>query len=164
MRVLICLLITLTVVSCDDLLVDANYESLPPAGWDINDTATFNIIPQDTTTAYNLYLNLRNTHEYEYNNLWLISQIKFPHGKIVTDTLQYEMAAPDGSFLGTGSNDIYENKLWLREGVRFRESGTYQLALKHAMRKTGEVKGDTQLKGILEVGYSIEKQVQDGSN
>lgn len=155
---------TLTLLSCDDLLVDANYKSLPSTGWDINDTATFDITSQDTLTSYNLFLNLRNTHEYEYNNLWLISQIKFPHGKIVTDTLQYQMATPDGEFLGSGSNDVYENKLWLREGVRFRESGTYQIALKHAMRRTGEVKGDTQLKGILEVGYSIEKQVQDGSN
>jgi hypothetical protein len=60
---------------------------------------------------------------------------------------------------------VYENKLWLKEGIRFRESGTYQLALKHAMRKTGEINGDAQLKGILEVGYSIEKQVQkNGSN
>ncbi|OUS19230.1 gliding motility lipoprotein GldH [Nonlabens dokdonensis] len=151
-------------ISCDEQLVSAEYMDMPATGWAIEDIATFQIEPQDTINKYNLFINLRNTHEYEYNNLWLISQIKFPQGKVVTDTLQYQMAAPDGKFLGKGSNDVFENKLWLREGIRFRESGNYQLALKHAMRKNGEVNADAQLKGILNVGYSIEKQLQDGSN
>jgi gliding motility-associated lipoprotein GldH len=150
--------------SCDEQLVNAEYHDLPKTGWAIEDVATFQIPPQDSLASYNLFINLRNTHDYEYNNLWLISQMKFPEGKVVTDTLEYRMTEADGSFLGSGSNDVYENKLWLKEGFRFRESGTYQLALKHAMRKTGEVNGDAQLKGILEVGYSIEKQVQNGSN
>ena len=150
--------------SCDDQLVSAEYHDVQPSGWAIQDVATFQIVPQDSVASYNLFINLRNTHDYEYNNLWLISQIKFPHGKVVTDTLQYRMTEPNGTFLGAGSNDVLENKLWLKEGIRFRESGTYQIALKHAMRKTGEVKGDSQLKGVLEVGYSIEKQVQNGSN
>jgi gliding motility-associated lipoprotein GldH len=151
-------------ISCDDQLVSAEYKDMPTSGWAIEDVATFQIEPQDTINKYDIFINLRNTHEYEYNNLWLISQIKFPQGKVVTDTLQYQMAAPDGKFLGKGSNDVFENKLWLREGIRFRESGNYQLALKHAMRKNGEVNGDAQLKGILNVGYSIEKQLHDGSN
>ncbi|QJP35914.1 gliding motility lipoprotein GldH [Nonlabens sp. Ci31] len=152
------------VSSCDEQLVNAEYHDLPQTGWAIEDVATFKIPPQDSLTSYNVFINLRNTHDYEYNNLWLISQMKFPQGKVVTDTLQYRMTEADGSFLGSGANDVYENKLWLKKGFRFRESGTYQIALKHAMRKTGEVNGDAQLKGILEVGYSIEKQVQNGSN
>jgi gliding motility-associated lipoprotein GldH len=153
------------ITSCDEQLVNAEYHNLPKTGWAIEDVATFQIPQQDSLASYNVFINLRNTHDYEYNNLWLISQMKFPQGKVVTDTLEYRMTEADGSFLGSGSNDVYENKLWLKEGIRFRESGTYQLALKHAMRKTGEINGDAQLKGILEVGYSIEKQVQkNGSN
>jgi gliding motility-associated lipoprotein GldH len=154
----------MTCCSCDDQLVEAEYRDVSQKGWAIDDVATFDIQAPDTTQAYNLYINLRNTHEYAYNNLWMISQMKFPEGKIVTDTLEYEMANAQGAFLGTGSGDVYENKLWWKEGVRFRESGTYQLTLRHAMRKNGAVEGDTNLKGILEVGYSIEKQGQDGNN
>lgn len=163
-RYLFLLTMMTLITSCDEQLVNAEYHSLPASGWAIEDVVTFQIPQQDSLASYNMFINLRNTHDYEYNNLWLISQMKFPQGKVVTDTLQYRMAAPDGSFLGSGSQDVYENKLWLKEGVRFRESGTYELSLKHAMRKTGEVNGDAQLKGILEVGYSIEKQVQNGSN
>jgi gliding motility-associated lipoprotein GldH len=161
---LLFLLAIISLISCDDQLVSADYYDVPPSGWDIKDMVSFQIEPQDSTIAYDLFINLRNTYDYEYNNLWLISQIKFPQGKVVTDTLQYRMTESNGKFLGTGSSDVLENKLWLKEGIRFRESGTYQLALKHAMRKTGEVNGDAQLKGILNVGYSIEKQVQNGSN
>ena len=163
-RYLLFIAVMILTSSCDEQLVRAIYHDVPQSGWPIEEVVTFQIPQQDSLASYNLFINLRNTHDYEYNNLWLISQIKFPQGKVVTDTLQYRMAIADGSFLGSGSNDVYENKLWLKERFRFRESGTYQLALKHAMRKTGEVKGDVQLKGILEVGYSIEKQVQNGSN
>lgn len=164
MRTQLLLLLVIALSSCDDRLVNTDNRDLSPQGWELEDITTFKITPLDTTQQYNLFINLRNTHDYEYNNLWLISQLKFPQGKVITDTLQYQMAAPDGSFLGAGANGIYENKLWLKEGVRFRESGTYQLALKHAMRKTGKVKGDAKLKGVLNVGYSIEKQFENGSN
>lgn len=32
------------------------------------------------------------------------------------------------------------------------------------MRKNGSVDGIAQLEGVLDIGYSIEKQVQHGSN
>ena len=129
-------------------------------GWAIDEPAVFEFEPIDTTTAVNLFVNLRNTDQYQFNNLYLISQIKFPHGKTVTDTLEYMMADAEGKFLGSGTRDVYENKLWLKEGVRFRESGTYNLLLRHAMRKNGEVNGVANLEGVLDVGYSIEKQNQ----
>jgi gliding motility-associated lipoprotein GldH len=134
------------------------------AGWPIEDPAVFSITPPDTLNAYDLFINMRNTSEYPFNNLYLISQIKFPFGKTITDTLEYQMADPQGRFLGAGSRDVFENKLWLKKGVRFRESGTYQILLKQAVRKNGEVQGVPELKGVLDVGYSIEKQATADGN
>ncbi|MFT6197599.1 MAG: gliding motility-associated lipoprotein GldH, partial [Nonlabens sp.] len=98
----------ISLCSCDEQLVSAEYHDVQPSGWSIEDVASFQIVPQDSIAAYNLFINLRNTHDYEYNNLWLISQIKFPHGKVVTDTLQYRMTESDGTFLGTGYSDVLE--------------------------------------------------------
>ena len=82
--------------------------------------------------------------------------MEFPHGKVVTDTLEYKMANPDGSWLGTGFGTIKENKLWYKEGITFFEGGTYNLRITHAVRNNGEVDGVTALEGISDVGYSIE--------
>lgn len=151
--------------SCDDRLVESDSIAFTDAKWSIDSPAIFSITPPDTIQEYDLFINLRNTGEYAFNNLYLISQIKFPYGKTVTDTLEYQMADPQGRFLGAGSRDVFENKLWLKKGVRFRESGTYQLLLKQAMRKNGDVNGVPELKGVLDVGYSIEKQaIENGED
>lgn len=165
MRAVFLLLITcITLASCDQNLVDSQSASFSDAQWDLNEAPVFDIVPVDTVQTYDMFINLRNNQNFAYSNLYLITEMKFPQGKIVTDTLEYQMATPQGTFLGDGYGSVYENKLWYKEGIRFRESGTYQLTLRHAMRKNGSVDGIAQLEGVLDIGYSIEKQVQHGSN
>ena len=74
----------------------------------------------------------------------------------MVDTLEYEMANNNGSFIGKGSS-IIENKLWLKENVRFEEEGAYIFSLRHAMRKTEAVEALDKLKGIVDVGIQIEE-------
>lgn len=165
MRISLLFLIScLTLVSCDSNLVDSQSVAFSDAQWDIREAPVFKVEPVDTVQAYDMFINMRNNHDFAYSNLFLIAEMKFPQGKIVTDTLEYEMATPQGKFLGSGSGNVYENKLWYKEGVRFRESGTYLLTLRHVMRKNGSVDGIAQLDGVLDIGYSIEKQVQHGNN
>ena len=70
------------------------------------------------------------------------------------------MAAPDGSWLGTGFGDVKENKLWYKKNVRFTEPGEYEVRIKQAMRKNGEVDGIDNLKGITDVGFRIENSAK----
>ncbi|WP_405351102.1 gliding motility lipoprotein GldH [Nonlabens sp. Asnod3-H03] len=165
MRITLLLILScITLISCDHNIVKTQSVAFSDAQWSLTEAPVFKIESIDTVNTYDMFLNLRNNHDYAYSNLYLIAEMKFPQGKIVTDTLEYDMATPQGQFLGTGYSDVYENKLWYKEGVRFRESGTYLLTLRHAMRKNGSVDGIAQLKGVLDIGYSIEKQVQHGSN
>lgn len=160
----IILLLAIAFTSCDDAYVMSETYDFESAKWQLDQPVKFSFHPPDTVNDYNLFINLRNSEKYAFNNIYLISQIKFPEGKTVVDTLEYLMANPQGRFLGSGSRDVFENKLWLKEGVRFRESGNYELILSHATRKNGEVNGVTELEGILDVGYSIEKQNQSDGN
>jgi gliding motility-associated lipoprotein GldH len=125
--------------------------------WKKEDSITFKITPKDSINHYNLYLLLRNTNQYKYNNIFLIASISFPHGKTITDTLEYRMANPDGTWLGTGLGNTKENKLWYKEHVRFSEKGTYTLTIKQAVRNNGEANGVSKLEGITDVGYILEE-------
>ncbi|HPF09877.1 MAG TPA: gliding motility lipoprotein GldH [Flavobacteriaceae bacterium] len=149
-------LLVLLLVSCNADVVVGEMKSLT-GGWDQKEEIVFTIPPLDSLTTYNVFLHLRNTNEYPYNNIFLIASMQFPHGKTITDTLEYRMAAPDGSWLGTGLGPVKESKLWFKEGVRFFEDGNYTLKVSQAVRNNGEAGGVSQLKGITEVGYSIEK-------
>ncbi|MFV0565945.1 MAG: gliding motility lipoprotein GldH [Flavobacteriaceae bacterium] len=155
-NVLLLLFAALLVVACDSKRVLDHYKTVPNQ-WHKDSIVSFNFTPPDSTNAYNLFINLRNTNAYKYSNLFLIVEMAFPHGKTIKDTLEYKMAEPSGKLLGTGITDTKENKLWYKEGVVFNESGLYQINIQQAMRENGKVEGVTQLEGITDVGFRIEK-------
>lgn len=144
------------VTSCDSNRVFDEYQSVPNQ-WHKDSIIEFDLIPPDSTNAYDLFVNLRNTSAYKYSNLFLIVEMNFPNGKKVTDTLEYLMAKPNGEFLGTGFSDVKENKLWYKESVVFSEAGEYRVNIQHAMRENGQIDGVENLEGITDVGFRIEK-------
>jgi gliding motility-associated lipoprotein GldH len=89
--------------------------------------------------------------------LYVITELNFPNGNKIVDTLQYQMADKSGNFLGKGFTDIKENKLFYKEEKLFPQSGKYIFNIHHAMRKNGEVNAISLLKGVQDVGFSIEK-------
>ncbi len=141
--------------SCNDDAVYHTYQGLPNF-WHKDSAVVFKFNERDTLKDYNLFLTLRNDNSYKYSNLFLITEMQFPHGRTISDTLEYNMARPDGSWLGTGFGDIKENKLWYRQGVRFSEKGTYTFTVKQAMRRNGNVDPVVALQGIRDVGLRIE--------
>ncbi len=131
-----------------------------PNQWHKDSIATFNFKAPDTLKDYNLYVNLRNTNAYKFSNLFLIVDINYPNGKVIKDTLEYKMAAPNGELLGTGFSDLKENKLWFRgfdHPFKFNEEGDYTVNIQHAMRNNGVVKGVENLQGITDIGFRVEQ-------
>lgn len=149
--------ILLTVIllsSCDKKRVFDEYKTVGSA-WHKDSVISFDLPVLDSTKRYNLFINLRDNNNYQYNNLFLIVSMEKPNGYTKVDTLEYQMAKPDGTLLGDGFTDIKESKLFYKENVRFR--GKYKVHIKQAVRETGKVPGVTLLEGITDVGLRIEK-------
>lgn len=151
------ILFVLTFIACDSKRVYDSYISVSDEKWEINKKITFPFIVRDTINKRNLFINIRNNNKYPFSNLFLITELEFPNGKKVIDTLEYEMADASGKFLGNGFTDIKENKLLYKEHVFFPLSGNYSVSISQAMRKNGETDGVEALKGITDVGFRIEK-------
>jgi gliding motility-associated lipoprotein GldH len=149
------LLVTVLLFSCDKKRVFDEYKSVGSA-WNKDSIITFDLPVLDSTKRYDLFVNLRDNDNYKYSNLFLIVSLELPNGYTKVDTLEYEMANPDGSLMGDGFTDIKESKLYYKENVRFR--GKYKVHIKQAVRETGKVPGVTNLDGITEVGFRIEKK------
>lgn len=154
------LMFSLLIVSCDSNSVYDNYKSIPNS-WHKDSIVSFKVTPPDSTNAYNLFVNLRNTTTYKYNNLFLIVEMVFPHGKTIKDTLEYKMAEPNGKLLGEGYMDIKENKLWFKQDIVFKEKGEYTINIQHAMRENGKVNGVIELEGITDIGFRIENLLKE---
>ena len=155
-HILFILIGLLCLISCDEKRVFDKYVKTDGA-WNSKDTIQFSFEQKDTLSLYNLFFNLRNNNDYPYSNIYLISELETPIGKIEVDTLEYKMALPDGTLLGNGFSDLKESKLWYQQNYIFRNKGTYTLRIVQALRENGTVAPLPELKGITEVGFRIEK-------
>ncbi len=144
-------------ISCNENLIVSEYQSNPSGVWAKEDVKQFTFDQKDTISSYDIFIDIRNDDFFPFSNLFIIADLIDPNGNIQRDTLEYEMARPDGEWLGKGLGSIKENKLWYKENINFTVNGVYMLELSHAMRKNGANEGILELQGITDVGFSIEK-------
>lgn len=145
----------LLLTSCDKKRVFDEYKSVGKS-WNKDNVVSFDLPPIDTTKQYDLYLNIRDNNDYEFNNLFLIVTMEQPDKVTKVDTLEYQMADADGNLLGNGFTDIKESKLVYKNRMKFK-SGNYKIHIQQAIRKTGKITGVEKLDGITDVGFRIEK-------
>ena len=155
-RILVVVILLLLGSSCNNALVFSEFQANPEGSWSRRDAKEFTFTQSDTISKYHLFINIRNDNRFPYSNLFLIADLRFPDGSIIRDTLEYEMALPDGEWLGKGYGSLKENKLWYKENIVFPDSGVYTLQITHAMRQNGDVEGVDLLEGVTDVGLQIE--------
>ncbi|MGL5112543.1 MAG: gliding motility lipoprotein GldH [Flavobacterium sp.] len=150
-----CLLFSLVLLfwACDKKRVFDDYQSVG-SGWNKDSVVSFDLPVLDSTKTYNLYVNLRANDAYPFNNIFLIVAMEQKNGFTKVDTLEYQMAHPDGTLLGDGFSDLKESKLLYKEKVTCK--GTSKVYIKQAVRENGKVPGVPVLDGITNVGFRIE--------
>ncbi len=135
-------------VSCNSNTIYNQNVELPSQGWYKNNAVAFNININDSLTNYNFGLNIRNTTNYRYSNLYIFLITEFPNGNISRDTIECFLANKEGKWLVKGWGDIKENHITLKSSLRFPLTGNYRFLVQQAMRV------DT-LMGIHDVGLSL---------
>lgn len=149
-------LFTLIISSCNLGIIHTEFRSLNNAVWDKDNVVEFQIIPKDSTLAYNWFIHIRNTQDYPYSNLFLITELSSENKIIETDTIEYTMANPDGSWKGISSGSLVEHKIPYLSQKSFSSTASYSLRIKQAMRALGSIEPLKELKGVSDIGYSIE--------
>lgn len=105
----------------------------------------------DAQTPKNIIFVVRNNNEYPYSNIRLIVKMNEHQSKSVmrTDTLNYILAQPDGTWLGKGFGDTKEIMFQYKLNYKFPRNGGYTIGITQAMRTDS-------LKGIEDIGVKIE--------
>lgn len=145
----------ITLISCDKNRVFDEYKSVGNA-WNKDSIISFELPQLDIAKKYNLFVNVRDNNDFPFNNLFLIVSLEQPNKETLVDTLEYQMANPDGTLLGEGFSDIKENKLFFKQNASFNQKGIYKVNIQQAVRETGKIVGEKELKGVTEVGFRIE--------
>jgi gliding motility-associated lipoprotein GldH len=111
----------------------------------------FTIAEKDTADLYNIYVVLRHTDAYDYNNIWIKGTLLSP-GDTVPRAERYDLTlATNTGWTGSGMDDIYEHRVQVQQQTKFKKPGTYSMILEQVMR-------EDPLKHVLNVGIRIEKE------
>lgn len=147
----IIIVITLAATACNNDVFHTESIHLKNSRWKAADTLFYNFNSKDTLATYDFYFEIRNTTDYDMQNLYLFITAYYPGNTYSRDTAECILAAADGKWFGKGMGKHKDNRFLFRKGVRFRKPGNYIIAVNQAMRK------DT-LDGISDVGILIKKQ------
>ena len=143
--------LVVTLISCDSKRFYEENKSIEGGVWVNTNFPSFKVNITDTLARYNLYLNVRNDGTYPYSNLYLFIHTLLPGDKTASDTVECQLADPDGKWRGAGFGSLKFNRFLFQRMMAFPRKGIYRFEIQHAMR----VK---ELKGIRDVGIRIEKQ------
>ena len=140
-----------SIISCDKNRIYEKNKEIKNNNWNISDFKKFDVMIEDTLSLHKFYLNIRNTGDYKYSNIYIFITTSFPDNSIIRDTAQIILADKDGRWLGTGLGNIKDIRILFKKGIRFPQKGIYSFTIEQGMR-------DQNLEGIADIGIRIEKQ------
>ena len=105
----------------------------------------------DTVSLYNIYIVIRHTDAYHFNNIYVRATVKEP-GDVQGRSGDYDLQLATNSkgWIGTAMDDIYDTRLLIQPKTRFRKPGTYHILLEQLMR-------EDPLKSVLSAGLRVER-------
>lgn len=135
-------------VSCATDTVYYSYAHTPVAGWEKNDTLTFNIPGMAAPGTYSQQVGLRMTSTFPFTSISLIVEQRImPRGKVLTDTIKCPITDIRGNFLGDGISS-FQYMFPLRE-VTLNKKDSIHVSIRHNMKR--EI-----LPGVSDIGLKME--------
>jgi len=157
-KVFLALLILGVCCACEEAPFYEEYIAVNGNAWHADSTASFKVNIDDTSSAYTIFLNLRNNSQYPYSNIFLFREIASERGLEYGDTAEYFLADQYGKWTGRGLGELKTNTWpYKSRELYFNKTGTYTFSIRQAMRTE-------QLKGIEDIGISIYKIDKEQDN
>jgi len=151
-RPLILLLLTVCCLcSCTKLDVFEKNVVIPEHEWSYSYKPNFNFTISDTASSYQIYIVLRHTDTYRYNNIWINMGTKFPGDSMRYQRFELQLGSDANGWDGVGMDDIWEVRKAVTSGpVKFSKPGEYSFTLAQVMR-------EDPLPNIMNAGIRVER-------
>ena len=150
MRIIFIFLSLLLLVCCNTN-IESSYSVFEEDSWHVDSIITLNHSVVDTITKQNLYLKIRHTTDFEYQNIFLF--VDFQEKR---DTIEVTLSEKNGKWLGSGFGGIKEVEYCFAKEIVFNSKKTSNVTVEQAMRY-GDQPVITNLKGIIALGINIKK-------
>lgn len=147
--VILPLLFALLLPACKPEIVFEKHYEIPNGEWSYADTLDFKVNIRDTLAIYDLYLKLKHSRDYPFENMYVRIHTGFPDGQRLTEQVSLELAAGTGIWNGDCNRKGCRISIPIQEGAYFDQAGTYTFTLEQFTRR------DT-LPGVEEITFAIE--------
>lgn len=98
---------------------------------------------------YHLYLNLRNSIDYPFSNIFILIHQQNPDKSRITYRVEVKLANPEGLWKGKSAGSLISQQVRFLKDYHFPDTGKYTFQLEQNMRING-------LTGINDIGLRIE--------
>ena len=143
--------LSLFLLVCCNTNTESSYSVFEEDSWHADSIITLSHSVVDTITKQNLYLKIRHTTDFEYQNIFLF--VDFQEKR---DTIEVTLSEKNGKWLGSGFGDIKEVEYCFAKEIIFNSKKTSNVTVEQAMRY-GDQPVITNLKGIIALGINIKK-------
>ena len=137
--------------ACTQLDVFEKNTVIPKNQWQYSLVPNFDFVIKDTTASYNVYIVLRHTDAYQYNNIWLNVGTRSPADTMRYQKFDLQLGTDAKGWEGTGMDDVWELRKLITNGpVKFNRAGNYTFSIAQIMR-------ENPLANVMSVGVRVEK-------
>lgn len=140
------------IAGCNTIGVFEKTEAFTTHAWAAANKPGFSFTITDTAAFYNVYVVLRHTDAYRYNNIYINVSSTIAGDTTVTQQHNFVLANNTG-WLGSAIDDVIEQRMAINSVPIRLKKGVYQVSLQQIMR-------DDPLENILNAGVRVEKVVQ----
>jgi len=147
----ILIVVSCWLASCEPVNVYEKNKDIPGHSWEYGLQPSFAFTIKDTASLYNLYIVLRHTDNYRYNNIWLNVGSQSPGDSMRYQRFDLQLGTDAHGWEGAGIDDIWELRKSITKGpFKFNKTGDYKFKIAQIMR-------ENPLPEILSVGVRVEK-------
>lgn len=141
--------------SCADINLNVFEKTMPFAthAWSSKEKPQFNFTVTDTAARYNIFVVLRHTDAYHFNNIWLNIYTTAPGDTAKTQQLNLQLGDNSKGWLGAAMDDIIEHRILITKNPVPLRKGAYTFSLEQIMR-------EDPLQNIMNAGIRVEKVVE----
>ncbi len=137
-------------ISCSTVDLYEKTVAIPGHKWSSSFRPFFSFTIKDSTAPYQLFLVLRHTEKYNFNNIYINLHAVLPGSDTLTIRKDLVLATNEKGWLATGMDDIYEHRLKLGD-PEYLKTGTYTFTIEQIMR-------EDPLEHVMNAGIRVEKQ------
>ncbi len=130
-----------------------NTTAFPQHSWPSTEKINARFTITDTAAFYNIFVVIRHTGAFHFNNCWVNLSTKAPGDTLTSQQLNLHLADNSQGWLGTYFDDIIEHRIQINPYPVKLKAGEYTFILQQIMR-------EDPLQEMMNAGIRIEKNIQ----